>query len=184
MFWQRLFVALAVVIVATASGGTIANAAGPASQVIELQRYKDPHTGQTIRILVNKDVRATGIVVALSGCNYREASIWATGSGGNTLWRLTQRADWCWNDVAVTSYGRTITTYIDQSTYWKDLGSWSDSVTSPQTGAWQTVAYRQQHFAQCAYFPPPVNWFCWGDSYPWLRTYVYGNGTSYVEAGT
>lgn len=179
MLVRRLMFALTLSVLLAVVGATPAQA-DSGVQIVEVARYFDKD-GSLIRIFATNGYDApTATQAVTSGCDAREGSVWATGVGGAVVWRLTQRVDWCWDGSAVTSYGRTVTTYWDASTYWKDLGINSDSVSSPITGAWQTVAYRKQTFAQCAWYG---YWFCWDYRYPWLRTTVYGNGQYLIEGG-
>ena len=65
---------------------------------------------------------------------------------------------------------------------WCDLGTVSDSVSSPTTGYTVTQSYHKHHFAQC--IPSPWGMTYWRDTYPWVEADVYGNGGYASNAGT
>lgn len=118
-------------------------------------------------------------IASASGC--REISAKVTGKNilGDTQWTFRQTADWCWSGGKVTDkYSDFDVTSPGQWWGYKHLADSESS--SGATLPW--IRYRQAYFAEC--FPSWAGGGCYHQSYPWIRMYMYGNGTYTIRYGS
>lgn len=119
-------------------------------------------------------------VASTSSCGDQTASIWGVDGNGNTVWRLDDRVQWCYDGSQITYYFRYPS--ISVCCAWYDRGTVSDSNSTPTTGVWQVDSYHQHHFNHCIDYP----WgqYCANDVYPWVQLLVNGAGGYSSSAGT
>lgn len=111
---------------------------------------------------------------SFSGCKEITATVTGKNLLGDTIWSFRQLATWCWkagsNTYWYSDYGVTT-----PGQWWQCLADncLVSSSSSGHTTPW--IRYRQAGFGQC--FPDWLGGGCYHKSYPWIRFYMYGNGT-------
>ncbi|HET6165490.1 MAG TPA: hypothetical protein VFE07_01570, partial [Marmoricola sp.] len=117
-----------------------------------------------------------------SGCREISGKITGYNVLGDKIWSFRMTAYWCWSGGRIT-YKHSDYDVSTPGQWWRCLDN-SDclvgtSSSSGSTSPW--IRYREAGFGQC--FPSALGGGCYHKNYPWLRFYMYGNGSYTIKHG-
>lgn len=110
-------------------------------------------------------------ITSASGCKEITGKVTGKNVMGDTIWSFKQTADWCWGGGKITDKYSDYT--VTSPGQWWSFKGLIDTQSSTGTTSW--IRYRQGSFAQC--FPNWMGGGCYHKNYPWIRFYMYSNGS-------
>lgn len=116
------------------------------------------------------------------GCREISGKITGYNVLGDKIWSFKMTAYWCWSSGRIT-YKHSDYDVSTPGQWWRCLDN-SDCLvstsSSPGTSSpW--IRYRQAGYGQC--FPSALGGGCYHKNYPWLKFYLYGNGSYTIKHG-
>lgn len=112
---------------------------------------------------------------SFSGCKEITGTYKAYNVVGDLQISFTQVADWCWSAGAIT-FKSSDFHQTSPGEFWS-YNQLTDSSSASNSGMW--IRSRTAWFHQCF----PGGYGCWRNAYPWVKFYMYGNGTYSMSWG-
>lgn len=116
------------------------------------------------------------------GCREISGKITGYNVLGDKIWSFKMTAYWCWSSGRIT-YKHSDYDVSTPGQWWRCLDN-SDCLVSTSSSKGTTspwIRYRQAGYGQC--FPSALGGGCYHKNYPWLRFYLYGNGSYTMSHG-
>ncbi len=117
-----------------------------------------------------------------SGCREISGKITGYNVLGDKIWSFKMTADWCWSSGRIT-YKHSDYDVSTPGQWWRCLDN-SDCLVSTSSSSGTSspwIRYRQAGYGQC--FPSAFGGGCYHKNYPWLKFYMYGNGSYTIKHG-
>jgi hypothetical protein len=116
------------------------------------------------------------------GCREISGKITGYNVLGDKIWSFKMTAYWCWSSGRIT-YKHSDYDVSTPGQWWRCLDN-SDCLVSTSSSSGTTspwIRYREAGYGQC--FPSALGGGCYHKNYPWLRFYMYGNGSYTIKHG-